>query len=81
MSALNELINISTELIQNGGFIIGFLIIVLEAFIPILPLGLFITLNVNAFGTLAGLLLSWTAAILGSYLMYLICTYISNKHP
>ena len=79
VSALNELINISTELIQNGGFIIGFLIIVLEAFIPILPLGLFITLNVNAFGKLAGLLLSWTAAIVGSYFMYSICTYISNR--
>ena len=79
MVALSELINKATELIQSGGFTVGFLLIILEAFLPVLPLGAFVTLNVNAFGALPGLILSWIATIIGSYLMYLLCFYISNQ--
>lgn len=79
MNTLMELIDYTTKLIQNGGFIVGFLLIVLEAFIPILPLGAFVTLNINAFGSFIGLLLSWTATVIGSFLMYLLCYYVSNK--
>lgn len=79
MATLTELINMATEMVQSGGFIIGFLLIIIEAFLPVLPLGAFVTLNVNAFGILPGLLLSWIAAIIGSYLMYLLCYYISTK--
>ncbi|MBO5120802.1 MAG: TVP38/TMEM64 family protein [Bacilli bacterium] len=79
MNTLTELIDYATQLIQDGGLIIGFLLIVLEAFIPILPLGAFVTLNINAFGSFIGLLLSWTATATGSFLMYLLCYYVSNK--
>lgn len=79
INTLIELIDYATKLIQNGGFVVGFLLIVLEAFIPILPLGAFVTLNINAFGSLIGLILSWTATVIGSFLMYLLCYYISNK--
>lgn len=79
MNTLTELIDYATQLIQDGGLIIGFLLIVLEAFIPILPLGAFVTLNINAFGSFIGLLLSWTATVTGSFLMYLLCYYVSNK--
>ena len=79
MATLTELINMATEMVQSGGFLIGFLLIIVEAFLPVLPLGAFVTLNVNAFGIFPGLLLSWIAAIIGSYLMYLLCYYISTK--
>ena len=79
MTTLAELINMATEMVQSGGFLIGFLLIIVEAFLPVLPLGAFVTLNVNAFGIFPGLLLSWIAAIIGSYLMYLLCYYISTK--
>lgn len=79
MTTLTELINMATEMVQSGGFLIGFLLIIVEAFLPVLPLGAFVTLNVNAFGIFPGLLLSWIAAIIGSYLMYLLCYYISTK--
>ena len=79
MATLTELINMATEMVQSGGFIIGFLLIIIEAFLPVLPLGAFVTLNVNAFGIFPGLLLSWIAAIIGSYLMYSLCYYISTK--
>ena len=79
MNTLTELIDYTTKLIQEGGFIIGFLLIILEAFIPILPLGAFVTLNMNAFGSFIGILLSWTATVVGSFLMYLLCRYISTQ--
>ena len=79
MTTLTELINMATEMVQSGGFLIGFLLIIVEAFLPVLPLGAFVTLNVNAFGIFPGLLLSWIAAIIGSNLMYLLCYYISTK--
>lgn len=79
ISALNKLITECTIIISNGGWIVGFLLILLEAFIPILPLGAFVALNVNAFGFLPGIVLSWTATVIGSYLMYLICYNLSNK--
>ena len=79
MTTLTELIETCTELIQKGGFLMGFFLILIEAFIPILPLGAFVTLNINAFGTFPGLLISWSASVIGSYIMYLLCYYVSNK--
>lgn len=79
MTTLTELIETCTELIQKGGFLMGFFLILIEAFIPILPLGAFVTLNINAFDTFPGLLISWSASVIGSYIMYLLCYYVSNK--
>ena len=79
MTTLTELIETCTKLIQKGGFLMGFFLILIEAFIPILPLGAFVTLNINAFGTFPGLLISWSASVIGSYIMYLLCYYVSNK--
>lgn len=79
MTVLNEFINDCTTIISNGGWLVGFLIILLESLIPILPLGAFVTLNVNAFGFFPGILLSWTATVTGSFLTYLLYYYISNK--
>lgn len=80
MSALEEIIITATKIVENGGLITGFLLIILEAFLPVLPLGAFVTLNVNAFGLYLGLTISWIASVLGSFIMYLLCYYISNKY-
>ena len=79
MEYITELVNKSTELIVLGGPIIGFLLVLLEAFLPMLPLGVFVSLNINAFGFLPGVLISWVANILGSYTAYLFFYYISTK--
>lgn len=78
-SELLKIIQTATELIQSGGFIVGFLLIIIEAFLPVLPLGAIVALNVNAFGMFPGLVLSWTASVFGSFIVYLLCYYISNK--
>ncbi len=79
MDCIAELVNKSTELISSGGLIVGFLLVLLEAFIPMLPLGVFVGLNINAFGFLPGVLISWTANVLGSYIAYLFFYLISQK--
>lgn len=50
----------------------GFLLIVLESIIPILPLGVFIAINVEAFGVIVAYLISYLATCLGCYLSYLV---------
>lgn len=88
MSIVNQIIEISTEVVANGGIILGMLIIILESFIPILPLSVFIALNVNAFGLVVGIILSWIATCIGCYISYkifnktkrkLLRKYLSNK--
>ena len=54
------------------------LIIILESFIPALPLCVFIALNINAFGLIPGTLLSWISTCIGCYLSYLIFYHLSN---
>lgn len=79
MATLSELIEMATSLIEDGGFLIGFLLVLVESFFPILPLGAFVTLNVNAFGFFPGIILSWIATTLGSTLTYLFFYYLSNN--
>lgn len=54
------------------GPIYGILLPVVEAFIPPLPLALFVTINVFMFGFVFGYLLSWIGTCIGSILVYFI---------
>ena len=76
ISTFTELI---TSYLSNCGPILGFFIIILESFIPPLPLGVFVALNCNAFGLLFGIILSWIGTIIGCILSYLLFKKISNK--
>ena len=44
----------------------------LEAFLPFLPLVVFIVANVNAYGFLFGFLLSWVGSVAGAYTVFLV---------
>lgn len=59
-----------TSILQTFGPFSGILLVLLESIIPVLPLGVFITLNINAFGFLFGFLLSWMATCLGCILSF-----------
>ena len=79
MNIINEFISYSTELIINGGLIIGVILIILESFFPILPLGVMVALITNAYGILFGIIISWLANCTGCYLTYLIFYHLSEK--
>ena len=78
MSIISDLINYCTYLIENGGILISFLLVLIESFLPILPLGGFVALNVNAFGLLEGIIVSWIATTIGCFITYLIIYNLSN---
>jgi uncharacterized membrane protein YdjX (TVP38/TMEM64 family) len=61
------------ELIQQYralGPIPGILFIIMEAFLPFLPLFVFVMANANAFGLWMGFLYSWIGAVLGALLVF-----------
>ena len=55
------------------GLIIGMLVIILESIIPILPLAVFIAVNMLIFGNIVGFIISWVATISGCILASTIC--------
>lgn len=67
----------STNIVTS--FIIGFLIIILESILPILPLGLFVAFNVVIFGNLVGFFMSWIATLVGCSLSFFIFRKLALK--
>ncbi len=64
---------------KAGGPLIGIVLPIIEAFFPILPLVLFVTINVNVFGITLGYLYSWIGNCLGSFLLFFILRKIGGK--
>lgn len=79
MNIVNTFVDFATSFISSGGVLFGFLLILLESLIPALPLGVFVALNVNAFGTIVGILISWISTCLGCFLSYSLFFYLSNR--
>jgi uncharacterized membrane protein YdjX (TVP38/TMEM64 family) len=51
---------------------IGFVLPFLEAFLPFLPLFVFVVANASAYGLWLGFLLSWAGTVVGSYVVFLL---------
>ena len=64
---------------RSFGPLPGILLPMVEAFIPFLPLFVFIMANVNAFGFWLGFLYSWAGTILGALLVFSIIRRYSKK--
>ena len=54
------------------GPVIGFFLPFLEAFLPFLPLFVFVFANASAYGLWLGFLLSWAGTVTGSYVVFLL---------
>ena len=82
---LTELISKATDLMGSLGFISGFLLIIFESMIPVLPLAVFIALNIMTFGSLFGFILSWVATVTGCMISFYLCIgmypLIHHKYP
>ncbi len=71
----NIIDNLKDLVLTNNYFVsllVGMLIIILESIIPILPLALFIALNMIVFGNTVGFIISWIATIMGCSLSFFI---------
>lgn len=66
---LNEIISMISYFVQHSNIFfslfIGFIIIILESIIPILPLSVFIAINVIAFSSIPALFISWIGTTIG----------------
>ncbi len=54
------------------GPVAGVILILLESILPILPLSVFITLNIVSYGPIFGFLISWLATIVGCMLSFFL---------
>ena len=61
------------------GPIPGILLIIVEAFLPFLPLFVFVMANANAFGLWLGFLYSWLGACLGAIIVFLLIRKFGQK--
>lgn len=57
----------------------GILLPFIEAFLPFLPLVVFVLANAAAYGLMEGFLLSWVGSSLGAILVFLIVRNLGNK--
>ena len=64
---------------RNLGPIPGFFLPFFEAFLPFLPLFVFVTANANAFGLWLGFLLSWTGAVTGAMVVFYLSRMYGKK--
>lgn len=58
------------------GILVGLFLVVLESFLPILPLIAIVILNTNAYGLLVGFLVSYAGSVTGSYSVFLLARYL-----
>ncbi|TDQ42057.1 TVP38/TMEM64 family protein [Aureibacillus halotolerans] len=63
---------------RSYGFLLGFFLPFIEAFLPFLPAVLFGIANAQAFGLIPGFLLSWAGAVAGSFCVFIIVRYIGD---
>lgn len=68
------------DILGPFGFLAGIGIAMVEAFIPPLPLALFVTINVIVFGFIYGYILSYIGTIIGSYSMFLLIRRFGSKY-
>lgn len=61
-----------TQTYRAFGPLIGFLLPFIEAFLPFLPLFVFVFANATAYGLWIGFLLSWGGSVLGAYAVFLV---------
>lgn len=64
------------EQFEQFGILAGFFLIILEAFLPILPLFVIVILNINSYGIVVGFLTSYTASVTGSFLVFLVVRFL-----
>ncbi|WP_078381506.1 TVP38/TMEM64 family protein [Sutcliffiella halmapala] len=83
ISFLKELLTLENlleilEEYKSFGPIPGFLLVVLEAFLPFLPLIVIVMANAAAFGLWVGFLISWTGAVVGAVIVYICVTKLKK---
>ena len=78
-SIINNLQSISASLPFALSILFCFFIIVMESILPMLPLGVFIALNMILIGNILGFAISWVATSIGCLLAFVIVRKIHRS--
>ena len=80
---INNVIYFLEELVSNCpeflAVILGMMIIIMESILPMLPLGVFIALNMILFGNIIGFFTSWLATCLGCVISFNLVRKLLSK--
>ena len=76
---IDAFVSNSTTILTNIGPIGGVFLIILESIFPMLPLSLFITLNMISFGSFFGFIISWLSTIIGCMLSFTLFRHFFQK--
>ena len=76
MKSITVLIDQIVSILASCGLAGGFVLIILESIFPILSLGVFIGLNMLAFGNVPGILISYVATICGCMMSFCLFKYV-----
>ena len=69
---INTFVTTAVSVLTSIGPIGGILLIIMESILPVLPLSVFITLNMASFGMIGGFFISWLSTIVGCCLSFFI---------
>ena len=72
MELIDSFVSSIVGYLTTFGPIAGVLLILLESILPMLPLSVFITLNVVTYGQVFGFIISWLATIIGCMTSFIL---------
>lgn len=79
---IQSIVECLEHVVQNSSYLVsllvGMFIIILESMIPILPLALFIAINMLVFGNVFGFFISWIATIIGCSISFFLFRYLQK---
>lgn len=76
---ITEVVEYITNIMGTLGIFSGFVLIILESILPVLPLGVFVALNVMTFGPVLGYIVSLIATITGCMMSFILCRKLKEK--
>ena len=79
MEIIDSFVKTCTSTLTSLGPISGVILIILESIIPPLPLSVFITLNMIAFGKVFGFFISWLSTIVGCLISFVLFRKLFRK--
>ena len=79
MDTINVVINDLVNYLESVGVVGGFFLVILESIFPILPLAVFIGMNILAFGNVVGFIVSYIATITGCMASFCLFKFTLNN--
>jgi uncharacterized membrane protein YdjX (TVP38/TMEM64 family) len=77
---VENIIDIVHGLIEDFGPFIGIAVIILESMFPIIPLAVFIALNILVYGPVWGYIISWMATIIGCMISFTLFRHFFHSY-